>query len=63
MPVLQLVLGDYFFPKNDMMLPWPPGLPVLPLATFTAGFFLGGAGSSSENDSQVASSRVTITAH
>lgn len=36
-----------------------PGLAPLALGTLTAGFFLG-AGSSSENDSHVASSRVTV---
>lgn len=51
---------DHFLPKKDMMLPCP-ALPPFPLAaTLTAGFFLGGAGSSSENDSHVGSSRVTV---
>lgn len=36
-----------------------PGLAPFALGTLTAGFFLG-AGSSSENDSHVASSRVTV---
>jgi hypothetical protein len=59
--ILILISGtkiNYFLPKNDMIFPCP-GLAPLPLATLTAGFFLG-AGSSSEKDSHVASSRVTV---
>jgi hypothetical protein len=60
----------YFFEKKDMMLPWPGLLPPPPPAApfFPVGLevtveeslaFLG-AGSSSEKDSQTASSRVTV---
>lgn len=54
----------YFFPKKDMILPWPffvaPFLSLDVLAAvgaWTLAFF--GAGSSSEKDSQTASSLVT----
>lgn len=54
----QVTLSYCFLPKNDIIFPCP-GLAPLPLATLTAGFFLG-TGSSSEKDSHVASSRVTV---
>lgn len=53
---------DHFLPKKDMMLPCP-GLAVLFFAPLAAGAGVGlaffGAGSSSEKDSQAASSLVT----
>lgn len=61
---LYMDMVGYLFEKNDMMLPCP-GLPppflaaglLLPVVEVLAFF---GAGSSSEKDSQAASSRVTV---
>jgi hypothetical protein len=54
---------DHFFPKNDIMFPWPGLPPFFAAGLFVdaAGAILGffGAGSSSEKDSQAASSFVT----
>ena len=59
---------DYFFPKKDMILPCPDlpptflALPVADDVPLEAGVLAcgAGAGSSSEKDSQVASSLVTV---
>ena len=53
------IMLHHFFPKKDMILPCPAALPAFAFGTLTAGFFLG-TGSSSEKDSHVASSRVTV---
>lgn len=57
------VRSDHFLEKKDIMLPWPAFTPFLPAdgllvdGAWTLGFL--GAGSSSEKDSQAASSLVT----
>jgi hypothetical protein len=54
----------YFFPKNDMIFPWPAlaaGFFALDAVVEDCTFGLGGAtGSSSEKDSQTGSSFVTV---
>lgn len=60
-----LYSGDYFFVKKLAILPWafPAAFfPLIVLAGFGAGFDFFGSGSSSEKDSQAASSVVTATA-
>ena len=56
--------SSHFLPKNDMILPCPglaaPFLAALLVAGAGVGLAFFGAGSSSEKDSQAASSRVTV---